>query len=93
MDTLNVENDEYKKNMRVQLMKNKIVGEIVEVKENTLTIRYLSNTVSGWNINSDFKFIEINKKDCIKLDSGLNSSWEVNLLNFKKNNESTLFNK
>jgi hypothetical protein len=82
MDSYNTEVGDFKKNIRVQT-KNNIVGEIYEVNENTIKISYLDANVAGWNLQSNFKYLEVEKSECTKLDNGLNSSWEINLDKFK----------
>ena len=61
-----------------------IIGEIVKIEDNNLTIIYQDTATSGWNDNVDYKKIIINSNLCIKLDNGLNSPWKLNLSDFKK---------
>jgi hypothetical protein len=81
-DSFNTEDGEFKKNMRIQTHNN-IIGEIIQVNDKTVKIAYVDKSVSGWNLDSKFTFIEINKTKCIKLDNGLNSSWKINFEKFK----------
>lgn len=69
--------DDFKCYMRVQY--NHIVGEIINIKNNNITIMYSDNPVSGWNESIKYKTITVNKLKCKKLDLGLNSSWIINL--------------
>lgn len=71
--TFHVEKDSWKKYMRVKY--KDIVGEIVEVKLDTLVISFTNKTVAGWNSNMKLNKIEVIKNKCIPLDNGLNSSW------------------
>jgi hypothetical protein len=81
-DSFNTENGEFKIHMRIQTNDN-LVGEVSEIKDKTLKICYVDKTVSGWNLNSKFSFIEVDKTKCVKLDNGLNSSWKINFEKFK----------
>jgi len=77
-----VEKTEFKKYMRVKY--KDIVGEIINVYDNEVEIAYANKTISGWNNEINFNKINVNKNDCTKLDDGLNSSFEINLNEFKK---------
>lgn len=81
-DTKNTETSYFKKYMRVKF--GDIVGEITEIKDDNITIIYSDSRLSGWNIENQYKTITIKTHDCIKLDEGLNSSWEIDLDKFKK---------
>ena len=81
-DTKHISSDEFKLYMRVK--HGNIVGEIVMINGDKLTIMYSDSRVAGWNNNSSFKTIIVNSSDCVKLDNGLNSPWEVNLDKFKE---------
>lgn len=70
------------KYMRVQYMD--IVGEITHIDGAAVTISYLDHLVAGWNSSMKFKIITVDSSNCRKLDNGLNSSWLVDLLSFKK---------
>ena len=76
-DTNHVEVGEFKKFMRVQC--ENLVGEIEDIFENELLIKYSDVKVTGWSVNSDYKQILIKKNKCIKLDDGLNANWYLNL--------------
>lgn len=80
-DTKHTEQSEFKRYMRIQ--SNNIVGEIEDVNESDLTVKYSSEKVTGWNSSVVFKTIKLNKKECRKLDNGLNSCWSINLQTFK----------
>jgi capsular polysaccharide biosynthesis protein len=81
-DTFHTEKDFYKKSMRVKC--DNIVGEIEEVKKDTLIVAYVDAKVAGWNSNMIYKKIEVKKEDSITLDNGLNSSWNLDLEILKK---------
>lgn len=81
-DTKHISSDEFKLYMRVK--HGNIVGEIVMINNDKLTIMYSDSRIAGWNNNSSFKTIIVNSSDCVKLDNGLNSPWEVNLDKFKE---------
>lgn len=84
-ETENVEKDEYKKFMRVKCLD--WIGEIVLVDENDIIINYTDNTISGWNNDVKFKQKKFKKCDCKKIDSGLNSAWQINMEKFQKFND------
>ena len=81
-DTKHISSDEFKLYMRVKY--GNVVGEIVMINDDKLTIMYSDSRIAGWNNNSSFKTIIVNSSDCIKLDNGLNSPWEVNLDKLKE---------
>ena len=81
-DTKNTETSYFKKYMRVKF--GDIIGEITEIEGDNITIIYSDSRLSGWNIENKYKTITIKPHDCIKLDEGLNSSWEIDLDKFKK---------
>jgi hypothetical protein len=83
MDSEHTENTEFKLFMRVKT-NDGIIGEIIEIKDNNLTIIYQDTATSGWNDNVDYKKITINSNLCTKLDNGLNSPWRFNFIEFKK---------
>jgi hypothetical protein len=78
-DTYHTETTEFKIGMRVESSENLIVGEIIKVDEDSLTIIYSDNIVAGWSNQIEFKKIELPKSECVKLDKGLNSAFCVNL--------------
>jgi len=78
-DTYHTETTEFKIGMRVESSENLIVGEIIKVDEDSLTIIYSDNIVAGWSNQIEFKKIELPKSECVKLDNGLNSAFCVNL--------------
>lgn len=80
-DTEHVEQDEFKKYMRVQV--NDVVGEILEVGEQ-LTVAVSRKQVSGFNSEVEFDTIIADRSDCVRLDNGLNSAWRINMGEFKK---------
>jgi hypothetical protein len=67
--------------MRVQT-KNGLIGEILEIKDKTITIGYLDDSVAGWNSSLPFKNMTLSISNFEILDNGLNSPWELNLDNF-----------
>lgn len=81
-DTKHISSDEFKLYMRVK--HGNIVGEIVMINDDKLTIMYSDSRIAGWNNNSSFKTTIVNSSDCVKLDNGLNSPWEVNLDKLKE---------
>jgi len=81
-NTFHIENDYWKKWMRVKC--GNIVGEIEEVIDDSLIISYTDNIVAGWNSEIKYKKVKIKKEECVTLDYGLNSNWTINLEKIKK---------
>ena len=59
--------------MRVKHKYNDILGEIIEVKDNSVVVQYTDGSNTGWNSNNTYKTIEIKLDEIICLDNGLNS--------------------
>lgn len=76
-DTSHTELGEFKKYMRVQ--SDNIIGEIEDINDNELLVKYSDQKVTGWNSSVEYKTIKLNKENCRKLDNGLNCSWSLNL--------------
>lgn len=76
-DTNHVENDLYKKYMRVKA--NDIIGEIEDIINDNIIISYVDEKVAGWNSEIKLKTIIVKKEECKLLDNGLNSAWQVNI--------------
>ena len=72
-----MESEKWKKFMRVR--SNDLVGEIVDIDGDILTVSYTNTFVAGWNSQMSYNKKQINMNDCIPLDKGLNSSWIVDL--------------
>jgi hypothetical protein len=72
-----LEPEKWKKFMRVR--SNDLVGEIVNIDGDVLTVSYTNTFVAGWNSQMSYHKKQININDCIPLDQGLNSSWIVDL--------------
>jgi hypothetical protein len=70
---------EWKLYMRVINTKNNIIGEIIDIDDETLTVSYLDDFLPGWNNEFNYKKTKFNKSECIKLDNGLNSPWKINI--------------
>jgi hypothetical protein len=83
-DTHHVEKDDYKVGMRVESEEKSIIGEILNVEGDFITIQYVNHNVAGWNNQMNFKMIKLHKEICNKLDNGLNSSFVINLKNFEE---------
>jgi len=81
-DTFHIEDTFWKKHMRIK--SGNIIGEIEEVKNDELVILYCDNAVAGWNSEIDYKKITINQNNCVALDNGLNSNWNIDISKFKK---------
>jgi hypothetical protein len=83
MDSEHTENTEFKSSIRIKT-NDGIIGEIVDIENNNITIIYQDTATSGWNSEVEYKKLTTNINLCTKLDNGLNSSWKFNLTNFKK---------
>jgi hypothetical protein len=81
-DAKNIETTYFKKYMRVKY--GEIIGEIVEIDGDDITITYSDTRLSGWNSENKYKTMTLKSQDCVRLDEGLNSSWEINLEKLKK---------
>jgi hypothetical protein len=70
----------FKKYMRVKY-KN-IIGEIINVNNNKITIQYTDTFITGFNNDSLYKNIEVSYNEVQKLDNGLNSSFYIDINKF-----------
>jgi hypothetical protein len=83
-NTRHEQNGHWKLYMRVMDKNTNIIGEIVDIMDDTVTITYLDDFIPGWNNDFEYKKITLNKVDCVKLDDGLNSPWRMNINKFFK---------
>jgi capsular polysaccharide biosynthesis protein len=81
--TNHIEKTFFKTGMRVECESLSIVGEIIKVKDDVVTLIYSDNFVSGWNSQIEFKQIDVKSKLCKQLDDGLNSPFLVNIVDIK----------
>ncbi len=70
---------DFKTNMRVKTIDG-IVGEIIKVELNTVTIAYTTVPVAGWNSQNDYKVMTTDISNVVKIDNGLNSPWIIHTL-------------
>ena len=77
MNTEHVEKTEFKTYMRVKTKDGTIVGEIEKIHDNKLLVSYTDGSNTGWNAQCNYKQIELNKNDVVKLDDGLNSMFRI----------------
>ncbi len=77
VDSRNVETTSFKKYMRVKC--GDIVGEITNIENDNIAIIYSDVRSSSWNSQNEYKTMVVKADSCIRLDEGLNSSWEINL--------------
>ena len=82
-ETTHIESGEFKTGMRIQCNVLSIIGEIIEINGDQLTIIYSDTAVAGWNNQVEFKKIEIPSNLCSKLDNGLNSPFIVDIEKIK----------
>jgi capsular polysaccharide biosynthesis protein len=75
--TNHIDTDEFKRYMRVT--DGKIIGEVEEIFNDSVTISYTDNFVAGWNSELKLKKINLKKSNLIKLDNGLNSPFLINI--------------
>ena len=80
-DTKHTESSEFKQFMRVQ--SENVVGEIEEVLNDEILVKYSDEKITGWNASITYKTILLKKEKCKKLDNGLNCSWSLNLETLK----------
>ena len=78
-NTEHIENTDFKKYMRVKTIDNKVIGEIIEVKEDSIIIQYTDGSNTGWNSANTFLTKEFKMNEVEKLDNGLNSSFSYTL--------------
>lgn len=69
---------DFKTNMRVKTIDG-IVGEIIKVELNTVTIAYTTVPVAGWNSQNDYKVMTTDISNVVKIDNGLNSPWIIHI--------------
>jgi len=75
--TRNTEHTKFKTYMRVKV--KDIVGEITNINNDNITISYSDTPIAGWNHDVKYCTKIVKKRDCIKLDNGINSPWCANL--------------
>lgn len=68
------QNNKYKDFMRV-MINDGTVGEITNIDEDFVTIKYIEEKVAGWNKDGKYKKIIVNQKDIKWADNGINSPW------------------
>ena len=76
-NTEHIENTDFKKYMRVKTIDNKVIGEIIEVKNESIVIQYTDGSNTGWNSANTFLTKEFKINEVEKLDNGLNSFFKV----------------
>jgi len=74
-NTKHIETGIYKKYMRVNHKHENIIGEIIEVKQNSVVIQSTNGSNTGWNATNTYKTIELNNENINRLDNGLNSPY------------------
>jgi hypothetical protein len=74
----------FKKYQRVFIKNKNIIGEVIDVGNDKLTIKYTNHLVSGWDEDGNYEETKVNFEDCDVLDNGLNSPYYINLDKFKK---------
>ena len=79
-NTRHVENGNFKTYMRVKSKDGTFIGEIEKIYDTKLLISYTNGSNTGWNAQSKYEQIEVNVSDVDKLDDGLNSPWQVNII-------------
>ena len=73
----------WKINQRVYVKNKKIYGEIIEISEDKIMLNYTDEIISGFSKEKFFKSNWFLKKDCTRLDNGLNSPFKIDMDNFK----------
>lgn len=74
-NTEHIENTEFKKYMRVKTIDHTFIGEIIEVKKESIIMQYTDGSNTGWNSANTFLTKEFKINEVEKLDNGLNSSF------------------
>jgi hypothetical protein len=82
-DTTHSEIGDFKKYMRIYHKKSKIIGEIINIYDDSVDVIYSETNVTGWNKQSNYKQINLMKLDCEILDNGLNSEWFIDINKFE----------
>jgi hypothetical protein len=77
-----IEDGKLKKYMRVKT--GDLVGEIVDINNDQVTINYSTVNLAGWNNDIIYNKITKNINDVIPIDNGLNSEWILNIEQLKK---------
>jgi hypothetical protein len=88
--TFHTEKNFWKKYMRASHVDSEIVGEVLEIGDDSLVLACTDENVSGWNSSLKLNKIEVPKEKCKALDKGLNSSWTFDINDFKNFLEMTL---
>jgi hypothetical protein len=78
-DTYHSELTKFKKYMRIKDIESNTIGEIDEVNEDSVIINYLDETLAGWNNSIQYKSKTVLNKNVLKLDEGLNSSYNLDI--------------
>ena len=65
--------------MRVKILDSNELGEIEEIYDNELLIKYTDGSNTGWNAQCEYKTKKVNCNNIIILDNGLNSPWILNI--------------
>lgn len=73
--THHVENNYFKKYMRVKIKNSSFLGEIIDYDSKYLTVKLSEKRITGWELGGSYKIQKIDKKDVEKLDNGLNSKY------------------
>ena len=77
-NTQHYENTDFKTYMRVKSNDKKIIGEIIKINNNKITIAYTNESCVGWNNQNKYQNIILNIEEIEKIDNGLNSPWIYN---------------
>jgi hypothetical protein len=75
---------EWKLYQRVYINTDNVFGEILDINENKILVQYSGKLISGFNNETNYEKKWFSTKICKKLDNGLNSPFEINLLDFIK---------
>jgi hypothetical protein len=78
--TQHTEDTKLKTFMRVKI--GDIVGEIVNIDGEKVTISYANAPVAGWNSETTYNKLTVFSSECALLDAGLNSPWSMDIDEF-----------
>ncbi len=80
-ETKHTEDTEFKLYMRVK--HQDLIGEIIAINDDKISLAISDKPISGWPRDIEHRCIEVDSKECIKLDDGLNSPFFIDLPRFK----------
>lgn len=71
--------DGFSKYIRVKNIHSDMIGEVIEIQEDSCSLKVAIGNSHGWNNELQYTISEFKYNDIIKLDDGLNSPYVVNI--------------